>query len=563
MTGESNQIKLKELDPRFRGDDNIVIMNAEEIKSELNPILHPENVAVSDYSKTGFHIEATVSPDQILPVVRFLRKKEFFLEQITGADFKETFQLSYQFNRFDQTLRVILRLKQPWNEYQVPSITSIYAGANWFEREVFDMYGIQIKNHPHLKRLLLPEFCNFHPLRKGFKFEGDSVQDVNRAWELEQEAEQKISSTVLESHRRDYFVNMGPQHPSTHGVLRLLLHMDGEIILEVDPVIGYAHRADEKMGENGNYLQFTPYPSRVDYLAGMIYNWGYVGTVERALGIELTERCKYIRVIVSELQRLASHLLWYGAFLMDLGNFTPFLYCFQDREEILDMFELCDGSRLTYNYFRFGGQERDLSPEFLDRARKFIPMLKSHLKDYEQLVAKNIIFRKRTEGVGVITKDLAIEYGVTGGALRACGIPYDVRKSEPYGIYDQFQWDVPTKTGGDAYSRFQVRVQEMWQSLRILEQALPKIPEGPYNNPQAPKRFKPNAGEYYFCVESPRGQMGIYLISDGTENPYRIKMRTPCYNNLEVISPIGKGHLLADVVCILGSLDIVVPDVDR
>ncbi|MBI4971826.1 MAG: NADH-quinone oxidoreductase subunit D [Candidatus Omnitrophica bacterium] len=386
---------------------------------------------------------------------------------------------------------------------------------------------------------------------------------MNRTWEIEREADQKVSSTVLEHHRRDYFVNMGPQHPSTHGVLRLLLHMDGETILEIDPVIGYAHRADEKMGENGNYMQFYPYPSRVDYLAGMIYNWGYVGTVERAIGIEITERAQYIRVIVSELQRLASHLMWYGAFLMDVGSFTPFLYCFQDREEILDMFEMCDGSRLTYNYFRFGGQERDLSPEMLDRARKFIPMMKSHLKDYEKLVQKNIIFRKRTEGVGVITKDMAIQYGVTGASLRASGFAYDVRKSEPYGIYNQFEWDVPTATTGDAYGRFAVRVQEMWQSLRILEQALTRIPEGPYNNPAAPKRFKPNPGEFYFCVESPRGEMGIYLISDGTENPYRIKMRTPCYSNLQVIKDVGRKNFLADVVCILGSLDIVVPDVDR
>ena len=302
---------------------------------------------------------------------------------------------------------------------------------------------------------------------------------------------------------------------------------------------------------------------RVDYLAGMIYNWGYVGTVERALGIALTDRCQYIRVIVSELQRLASHLLWFGAFLMDLGNFTPFLYCFQDREEILDMFEMCDGSRLTYNYFRFGGQERDLSPEMLDRAKQFIPMLRSHLKDYEKLVAHNIIFKKRTEGVGVITRDQALAYGVTGASLRATGIPYDVRKVEPYGIYDQFQWDVPTAKAGDAFARFEVRVEEMHQSLRILEQALARIPEGPYNNPAAPKRFKPDAGEYYFCVESPRGQMGIYLISDGTENPYRIKMRTPCYSNLQVMKEVARNHFLADVVCILGSLDIVVPDVDR
>ncbi len=537
-------------------------MTVEEIKSQLTSLVNPETSVVSDYSKTGFHFEVETTQDKLIAVAQVMLKADFFLENITAADFGENFLLAYQFNRFEGLLRVVVRLKQEWTE-EVPSISQVYRGANWYEREAYDMYGIKFKNHPNLKRLLLPEYSDFHPLRKGFKFEGDSIEDVNRAWELESNANQQVSDKSLVSDEQEYFVNLGPQHPSTHGVLRLLLKMDGETILDLEPVVGYAHRADEKMAENGNYLQWTPYPSRVDYLAGMIYNWGYVGTVERALGITITERAEYIRIIVSELQRLASHLLWYGAFLMDLGSFTPFLYCFQDREEILTMFEMCDGSRLTYNYFRFGGQERDLSPEFIERARKFIPMLRANLKDYETLITKNIIFQKRTQGVGVITKEQAISYGVTGAPLRACGVEYDVRKNEPYGIYNQFKFDIPTATAGDAYSRYEVRVEEMWQSLSILEQALAKIPEGPYNNPDAPKRFKPEAGEYYFSVESPRGQMGIYLISDGTENPYRIKMRTPCYSNMNVMKEVVRGNLLADAVCVLGSLDIVVPDIDR
>jgi len=538
-------------------------MNSEDVKSGLGSIVPPEHCVMSEYVKTGFHLEVNTTFDKIQAIAQHFLSKEFFLENVAGADLGENFQVTYQFNHFETTLRVLIRIQSSWNQNSVPSISQIYKVANWYEREMFDMYGIQIENHPNLKRLLLPEYCDFHPLRKGFKFEGDSVEDVNRSWELEKKAYTDMSQKELSGNLQEYFVNMGPQHPSTHGVLRLLLRMDGEIIKDLEPVVGYAHRADEKTAENGNYLQWTPYPSRVDYLAGMIYNWGYVGTVERALGITNTERGEYIRIIVSELQRLASHLMWYGAFLMDLGSFTPFLYCFQDREEILNMFEMADGSRLTYNYFRFGGLERDLSPEFLDRARKFLPMLRSHLKDYEKLVEKNIIFQKRTKDVGVITKEQAISYGVTGPPLRASGVNYDVRKAEPYGIFNEFNWDVPTATDGDAYARFQVRVQEMWQSIRILEQALAKIPEGPHNNPEAPKRFKPEQSETYFCVESPRGQMGIYLINDGTDKPARVKMRTPCYSNLNVMEEICRDNFLADVVCIMGSLDIVVPDVDR
>lgn len=538
-------------------------MTADELIAIVGPLAPGGTVLAGDYPKTGFHVAVTAQPEHIGSLARCFREQAFFLEQITAADFSDQFQMSYQFNRFDQSLRAIVRVRQAWADNQIPSITSIFAGADWYEREAFDMYGIRITNHPNLKRLLLPEHSSFHPLRKGFVFAGDSMEDVGYTWALQQEADKVTSDAALGLHNRDYFINMGPQHPSTHGVLRLVLRMDGETIVDLEPVLGYAHRGDEKMAENGNYLQFTPYPSRVDYLAGMIYNWGYVGTVEKALGIAVTDRGQYIRVIVSELQRLASHLMWYGAFLMDLGSFTPFLYCFQDREEILNMFEMCDGSRLTYNYFRFGGLERDLSPDFLDRARRFVPVLREHMKDYEKLVADNIIFQKRTEGVGVISRDLALAYGVTGATLRASGVPYDVRRTEAYGIYDQFEWDVPTRTEGDALARFRVRVDEMWQSLRILEQALGKIPEGPFNNPDVPKRFKPAQGEYYFAVESPRGQLGIHLFGDGTDKPYRLRMRTPCFANLEIIKQIAKGQLLGDVVCILGSLDIVVPDIDR
>jgi NADH-quinone oxidoreductase subunit D len=360
-----------------------------------------------------------------------------------------------------------------------------------------------------------------------------------------------------------YTLNLGPQHPSTHGVLRVLLDLDGEFIVRADPVIGYGHRGHEKMGENRLYKQFLPNTSRMDYLSGLLYNHGFVLAVEKLAGIEVPPRAQYIRVICSELNRISSHLLWFGTYVMDLGGFTPFLYAFDDREQVLDTLDHVTGSRLTYSYCRFGGVIQDIDSEFIGMARAFVSRLRSRWKDYHNLVTRNIIFIKRTKGVGVITPELARQYGVTGPNLRACGIPFDVRKMEPYEVYDRFDFEIPVGSSGDAYDRYMVRIEEMEQSCRIIEQALDQLPKGPFLAEKVPHRIKPPKGEVYFAFESARGLTAYYLVSDGSQYPYRCHIRVPSLGNLHVIEDVFRNTLVADAISILGSIDLVIPEIDR
>jgi len=360
-----------------------------------------------------------------------------------------------------------------------------------------------------------------------------------------------------------YYLNMGPQHPSMHGVLRLLLKLRGERIVHAECIIGYAHRAHEKMAENRNYMMFLPNPSRVDYLSGLIYNLAYCQAIEKWMGIQVPERAEYIRVITGELNRLSSHLLWFGTFLLDLGGITPFLYCFDDREKILEILDRVTGSRLTYCYGRFGGVTNDVDDTFLSSTRQFVKGLRARLPEYHALVTDNIIFRKRCEGVGVISAEQANRYGVTGPCLRGSGVAYDVRKAEPYGIYDRFDFEVPTCTEGDLFARYTVRVRELEQSCRIIDQALDGIPQGPVIADKLPKKFKPPAGDLYFACESARGHFGIYMASDGTDVPVRLKLRTPSFSNLSAMPEVFRGTMVADTIAILGSIDIILPEVDR
>jgi NADH-quinone oxidoreductase subunit D len=360
-----------------------------------------------------------------------------------------------------------------------------------------------------------------------------------------------------------YTLNLGPQHPSTHGVLRVLLDLDGEFIVKADPVIGYCHRGHEKMAENRLYKQFLPNTSRMDYLSGMLFNHGFVLAVERLTGIEAPERAKYIRVIVSELNRISSHLLWFGTYLMDLGGFTPFLYAFDDREHILDILDSVSGSRLTYSYCRFGGVCRDVDQAFVEMTRAFLKRMAGRWTDYEKLVSRNIIFINRTRRVGVIDRELARQYGVTGPNLRACGVAFDVRKAEPYEVYDRFDFDIPTGSRGDALDRYCVRFEEMRQSCRIIEQALDSLPGGRFLAPKIPQKIIPTKGEAYAAFESARGLAAFYLVSDGGSRPYRCHIRAPSFGNLNVLTEVLPDTMLADTISILGSIDVVIPEIDR
>jgi NADH-quinone oxidoreductase subunit D len=368
---------------------------------------------------------------------------------------------------------------------------------------------------------------------------------------------------TTEDGRETFVLNLGPQHPATHGVLRVKLTMDGEYIDRAEPVCGYIHRMHEKMGENRKYFQFLPNTSRIDYLSAMTYTHAFVGVVERAAKIEVPRRAEYIRVITSELNRISSHLVWFGAFILDLGGFTPLLYAFDDREKILDLLEGITGARLTYCYYRFGGLCNDVDEDFLKGTREFIPYMRSRLEMYKSLVTDNIILRKRLIGIGPISQTMCRKYGACGPVIRGSGINYDVRKSEPYSVYSEFDFDIPVFPECDCMARYLVRMEEINQSLRIIEQALDKLPDGPIMSPTVPRVLKLPAGDYCYAVEAARGRFMVRLVSDNKEIPYRVKLRTPCFSNLTLFEEASQGMLLADALALMGSLDLVIPDIDR
>lgn len=362
--------------------------------------------------------------------------------------------------------------------------------------------------------------------------------------------------------RHHFFLNLGPQHPATHGVLRIVLEMNGEYVLGMDPVIGYGHRMQEKMGENRPWPAFLPNTARMDYLAALPYNHGYVALIEKMVGIEVPRRAEFIRVATSELNRIASHLIWVGAFLLDLGAFTPILYGFDDREHILDILEDVAGSRLTYSYFRVGGVYKDVDDKFVERSLAFVERMEKSLATYDKLVTGNVIFQKRTQGVGIITADMARRYGITGANLRASGIPYDIRRAEPYSVYPELDFEIPTAKNGDTFDRYLVRMEEIRQSLRIVEQAVKMLPEGEFRA-KTPKRIKLPPRAASFAVEAARGELLYYLVGQDSDVPYRLKVRVPSFANLSLITELCEGMLLSDLISAMGSLDLVIPEIDR
>ncbi len=367
---------------------------------------------------------------------------------------------------------------------------------------------------------------------------------------------------------QELVLNMGPQHPSTHGVLRLVLRVDGEVVQEVTPHIGYMHRCAEKVGESVTYEMFTPYTDRTDYLAGMNYNLAYAVAVERLAGIQVPERAEYLRVIIAELNRIASHLVSFGTYGADVGAVTPFLWAFREREMIIDLFEEVCGQRLTYNYIRIGGLSADIPDGWLDKAKRFIKYFEPRIKEYNDLLTFNPIFVKRTANVGVLPKELALNYGISGPMLRASGVSWDLRRDEPYGVYPRFQFAVPVGEGrmgtvGDCWDRYYIRIREMEESCKIIRQALAALPATGEARAKLARGFKVAASEMYVRTEGARGEIGFYIVADGNPKAYRMKIRGPSFCNLSVISEISRGAYIADLVAILGSIDIVLCDVDR
>lgn len=357
-------------------------------------------------------------------------------------------------------------------------------------------------------------------------------------------------------------VNMGPQHPSTHGVCRLILTIDGEVIIDCVPVIGYLHRAIEKICENRTYAQCIPLMDRFEYVTAMSCNWVFALAAEKLSDIEVPERAEYLRVIMAELNRMASHLLCIGVTSMDIGALTPFLYTFREREMILDLFEMTCGQRLTYNYIRVGGVSRDIPPEFVPTCRQFLDIIDAKVDDYERVLTENPIWIARNKGIGIIPEKMVYDYAVSGPSARASGVNFDIRKHDTYSIYDRFDFEVPVFYGCDSYDRYRARIAEVRQSARIVRQALDGLPDGPVRA-KVSMNFKTKPGEVYTRIENSRGEIGIHLISDGSKKPFRVRARGGSYNHLMALPDIVRGTKIADLVAIFASLDIIMPEIDR
>ena len=360
----------------------------------------------------------------------------------------------------------------------------------------------------------------------------------------------------------EMLLNVGPQHPSTHGVFRLLVKISGETILDAEPVIGYLHRGTEKLAEDLQYTQIIPYTDRLDYLASMLNNYALCHTAEEAIGVEIPERAEYLRIIVMELQRIASHLLFVGAYLLDLGAISPFLYVFQERERIVQLFNQICGARLTYNYMRVGGVSKDAPTGWIDEVKAFVPFMQEKIKMYDDLITGNEIFLNRVRGIGVFDTETALAYGMSGVNLRSTGLKWDLRRTKPYSIYDRFDFEIPIGKNGDCFDRYYLHLHEMRESLKIVKQAVDQFPSSGPVLGKVPKLIRVPAGEYYSGIEGARGELGFYIVSDGKDKPYRLKIRRPSFVNLQLLPQLLKGQNLANLIAILGAVDIVLGEVD-
>lgn len=489
-----------------------------------------------------------------------------------------------------------IRLKVPVQKsaLSVPTACYVFKNANWYEREVFDMFGLQFVGHPCLRRLLMPRSWQGHPLRKEHPARATEMGPYQLSWEKE-EAEQdlmqfKPDEWGMKSTRPDHeylFLNLGPQHPGTHGVLRIILQLYGEEIVDSVLDIGFHHRGAEKMGERQTWHSYIPYTDRVDYLGGVMNNLAYLLAVEQLAGIEVPPRAKVIRVMMCELFRIASHLVWYGTFAQDVGSLSPVFYMFNDRERIFRIVEGVTGGRMHPSWFRIGGVAHDLPEGWQSAVLDFTKGFLKNLKDYDKLVMQNSIFKARTKDIGVYSKAEALEWGVTGAGLRACGVEWDFRKKRPYGGYEDFDFDIPTGSAGDCYDRGLVRIEEMRQSLRIIEQCVSKMPAGdfkadhPLTTPPKKDETLVNietmihhflnvswgpvmpAGESFFGIEATKGSNGYYLVSDKSNRSYRTRIRTPSFAHLQMVPLLSRGNTISDLMAILGSLDFVLADLDR
>ena len=540
----------------------------------------------------------TVAAEKVRDVLHYLKHEAAQpyerLEDLTAIDesarrirpAEAGYTLVYHLLSFEAAKRLRIKASLPAAEPAAQSICNIWPSANWYEREVYDMFGIRFQGHPNLQRLIMPHDWEGHPLRKSHECRATRMESYGLK-EAGKHQPLPAENFVARSGDQDYILNIGPHHYSTHGIIRFILALHGEEIRDLGIDIGYHHRGVEKIGEHQSWHQFIPYTDRVDYLSGVANNLTYLGGIEKLAGIKVPDRAQYIRVMLAEFFRLSNHLLWFGTMVQDLGMMSPVFYAFREREMLLDIIEFITGARLHPAWFRIGGVARELPQGWKERVDAFLSIFPKRLKEYEALTTNNPVFRARTRGIGRISLADAKDWGISGPNLRASGLAWDLRKKLPYSAYSAFDFEIPTAVDGDCYSRYQVRMEEMRQSMLIIAQAAAAMPEGRYissdcrytlpgkeetlrdieslihhfitvsRGPKVPR------GEVYYATEAPRGEQGYYLVSDGLNRAYRLHVRSPGFANIQMLPRIAAGNTIADFIAILPSLDYIMPDIDR
>lgn len=583
-------------------------MTENETERMLDPIEEKFPGSVTRDERTGYE-GYIVAADDLKSFARTIHDElgYDYLSSVTGVDYlpDEKMEVVYHVYRTSGGPALVFKVQTPRDLSVVPSIVDIYPGADFQEREAWDLLGIRFDGHPDLRRILMWEGFEGHPLRKDWRepyFEAD-VKPFKSRWPEGQvhrsedlnpfnknvqypdeftpegwipEGEKNLYASLG---RIDYegkgnghnvetdqiVVNLGPQHPSTHGVFRMVVTLEGETIVDLKPVMGYLHRNHEQIAERNTYLMNMPFTDRLDYICSMGNNFAYALAVEKLMDIAVPERAEYIRVMMAELTRIVNHIWAIGFLLNDLGAFfTPSLYAINERELVLDIFEAVSGSRMMCNYFRFGGLARDLPEGVLETLTELVrERMPRKIDELDTYLTDNEIVRVRGEGVGVLTAEDAVAYSAGGPVLRASGVPYDVRKADPYSIYDRFDFDVAVRYNGDVYDRYRIRIDEIRESLKILDQVLRDIPDGEIQTGKPQYQVRVPAGEAYGRVENPKGELGFYVVSNGKPNPWRYHVRAPSFINLTALGIMSKGQKIADAVAVLGSIDIVLGETDR